>query len=80
MYFKTLPECCILRHFVVIWFVAISYSTQTTASFGDQDISKCLTNLFLVVERTNKISLASFSDLQCHAHDQSCCLSGVVFK
>ena len=37
-------------------------------------------NLFLVVERTNRISLASFSDLQCHAHDQSCCLSGVVFN
>ena len=24
--------------------------------------------------------MASFIDLQCHAHDQSCCLSGVVFK
>ena len=41
------------------------------------DISKCLT---LVVEQTNRISLASFSDLQCHARDQLCCLSGVVFK
>ena len=39
-----------------------------------------MSNLFLVVERTNRISLASFSDLQCHACDQSCCLSGVVFK
>ena len=37
-------------------------------------------NLFLVVEQTNRISLASFSDLQCHARDQSYCLSGVVFK
>ena len=46
----------------------------------DKDISKCLTNLFLVVEQTNRISLASFSDLQCHARDQSCCLSGVEFK
>ena len=26
------------------------YSTQTTAIFGDQDISKCLYNLFLVIE------------------------------
>ena len=43
--------------------------TQTAAIFGDQDISRCLTNLFLVVERTNRISLASFSDLQSHAHD-----------
>ena len=49
-------------------------------TFGDQDISKCLTNLFLVIERTNRISLASSSDLQCHAHDQTCCLSGVMFK
>ena len=48
--------------------------------FGDKDISKYLTNLFLVVEQTNRISLASFSDLQRHARDQSCCLSGVVFK
>ena len=48
--------------------------------FGDKDISMCLTNLFLVAERTNRISLASFSDLQCHARDQSCCLSVVVFK
>ena len=49
------------------------------AIFGDKDISKRLTILFLVVEQTNRISLASFSNLQCHARDQSCCLSGVVF-
>ena len=55
-------------------------STQTAAIFGDQDICKCLINLFLVVERTNRISLAGFSDLKCHTRDQSCCLSGVVFK
>ena len=36
-------------------------STQTAAIFGDQDISKCSNNLFLVVERANRISLASFS-------------------
>ena len=59
-----------------VWLGAIFSSTQTAAIFGDKDISKCLTILFLVIER---ISLASFSDLQCHAHDQSCCLSGVVF-
>ena len=47
--------------------------------FSDQDINKCLTNLFLVVEQTNRISLASFSDLQSHACDQLCCLGG-VFK
>ena len=63
-----------------IWLGAIFSSTQTAAIFGDKDISKCLTNLFLVVEGTNRISLASFSDLQCHACDQSCCLSGAVFK
>ena len=43
-------------------------------------ISKYLYNLFLAVERTRRISLASFSDLQCHVRDQSCCLSGVVIK
>ena len=48
--------------------------------FGDHDISKCLYNLLLVVEHTNRISLASFSNLQCYAHDQSCRLSRVVFK
>ena len=30
----------------------------------DQMISKCLYNLFLAVERTCRISLAGFSDLQ----------------
>ena len=70
----------VILYFLVIWLGAIFSSTQTTTIFGDQDISKCLTNLFLVVERTNRISLAGFSDLQYHACDQSCCLSGVVFK
>ena len=53
-------------------------SSQTAAIFGDKDVSKCLTILFLVVERTNRISLASFSDLQCHARDQSCFKSFVI--
>ena len=69
-----------LLYFLVVWLRAIFSSTQTAAIFGDQDISKCLNNLFLVVEQANRISLASFSDLQCHACDQSCCLSGVMFK
>ena len=60
-----------MLYFLVIWFGAIFSSTQTTVIFSDQDISKCLNNLFLVVEQTNRISLASFSDLQCHAEDQS---------
>ena len=33
-----------------IWPGAIFSSTQTAAIFGDKDISKCLTNLFLVIE------------------------------
>ena len=89
---KTPPECCIFHthkhrqcltvilYFLVVWLGAIFSSTQTAATFSDQDISKCLTSLFLAIEQTNRISLASFSDLQCHAHDQSCCLSGVLFK
>ena len=48
--------------------------------FGDEDIRKCSYSLFLVIERTNWISLVSFSDLQCHGCDQSCCLSEAVFK
>ena len=62
------------------WLGAIFSSTQTAGIFGDKDISKCSYNLFLVVEQTNRIGLASFSDLQCYARDQSCCLSGVMFK
>ena len=89
---KTPPECCsfcthkqggalsVILYFLVVWLGVIFSSTQTAASFGDQDISKCSYNLFLVVQRTNRISLASFSDLQCDTRDQSCCLSGVVFK
>ena len=67
----------VILYFLVVWLGANFSSTQTAAIFSDQDISKCLTNLFLVVDRTNRISLASFSDLQCHARDQLCCLSGV---
>ena len=39
-----------ILYFLVVWLRAIFSSTQTAAVFGDQDISKCLTNLFLVVE------------------------------
>ena len=48
----------ITLYFLVIWFGAIFSSTQTTAIFGDQDISKCIYNLFLAIEQTNWISLA----------------------
>ena len=54
----------VILYFLVIWLGAIYFSTQTAAIFGDQDISKCLYNLFLVIERTNRNNLASFSDLQ----------------
>ena len=36
--------------------------------FGDQTISKCPCNLFLVIEPIGTV-VAYFSDLQCHAHD-----------
>ena len=93
---NTPPECCIfctheqggalsvILYFLVIWLKVIFFSTQTAMIFSDQDISKCLTNLFLVVERTNRISLASFCNLQCHARDQSClaesCLKSFVIR
>ena len=54
---------CYIVHPGRIWLGAIFSSTQTAAIFGDKDISKCLTNLFLVIEQTDRISLASFSDL-----------------
>ena len=49
----------VILYFLVIWLGAIFSSTQTTAMFGDQDISKSLYNLFLLMEQTNRISLAS---------------------
>ena len=46
----------VILYFLVIWLGVIFSSTQTAVIVGDQDISKCLYNLFLVVERTNRIS------------------------
>ena len=40
----------VILDFLVVWLRAIFSSTQTAAIFGDQDISKYLTNLFLVIE------------------------------
>ena len=47
-----------ILYFLVVWLGEIFYSSQATANFGDQDISKCLNNLFLIVEQTDRISLA----------------------
>ena len=90
---ETPPEYCVFCTHkqggalsVVLYFLVtsgwerFSLVLKTAAIFGDKDISKCSYNLFLVVEQTNRISLASFSDLQCNSHDQLCCLSGVMFK
>ena len=62
----------VILYFLVVWLGAIFSSHQIAVIFGDENISKCSYNLFLVVERTNWTSLNSFTDLQC--------LSGVVFK
>ena len=40
----------VILYFLVVWLGVIFFSTQTATIFGDQDISKCLYNLFLVVE------------------------------
>ena len=48
-------------------------------TFGNQAISECSCNTFLVVEQAGRTSLVSFSDLQCHTCNQSCCLNGIVF-
>ena len=39
----------------------ICSSTQIAAIFGDQDISKCLYNTFLVIEQTNRLVLAIYN-------------------
>ena len=40
----------VILYFLVIWLGAIFSSTQTAATCGDQGISKCLTDPFLVVD------------------------------
>ena len=40
----------VILYLLVVWLGEIFFSTQTAAIFNDQDISKCLYNLFLVVE------------------------------
>ena len=52
----------VILYFLVVWLRTIFSSSQTAATFGDQDISKSLTSLFLVVEQTNRISLVSSSN------------------
>ena len=49
----------VILYFLVIWLGAIFSSTQNAVIFGDQGISKCSYNLFLVVERTNEAAKAS---------------------
>ena len=46
----------VILYFLIIWLRVILSSTQTAAIFGDQDINKCVYNLSLVVEQTNRIS------------------------
>ena len=47
-----------ILYFLVVWLGEIFSSTQITVIFGDPDINKCLYNIFLVIEQTNRISLA----------------------
>ena len=66
------PECCIFTHkniggtwsvilyFILVLLGAFILSAWTTSIF--QTISKCSYNLYLVVEKTGKISLGNFSD------------------
>ena len=43
-----------ILYFLVVCLEEIFCRTQTAANFGNQDISKCLNNLLLAVEQTNK--------------------------
>ena len=72
----------VILYFLVILLGVIFSSAQTAAIFSYQDYSECLDSIFLVVEQTDRISLASFSDLQCDARDQSCesCLNSFVIR
>ena len=65
----------VVFYFLVFLLGAFTLLSQTASIFGDL---VCLCNLFLVIEPTGRVSLASSSDLQCHAHDQSCCLSVLI--
>ena len=69
-----------------IWSFEIFFcsSSQAAANFGDQDISKCLNNLFLVVEQADRISLAVLVNYNVahvinHAGSESY-LKGVVIR
>jgi len=41
---------CDILHFLVVWLGEIFCGSEAAANFSDQDISKCLHSLFLVVE------------------------------
>ena len=51
----------VLLYFLVVLLGAIFLSTQIASVFGDQTISKLSYNLFVVVDRFSRVSLASFS-------------------
>jgi len=71
IWYIVLPGCLRLRE--------IFCSARTTVNFGEQDISKCLNNLFLVLEQTNRVSFASFSNYNV-THMINCAVGGIVFK
>ena len=73
-----------ILYFLVVWLREIFCCSSVAAYFGDQDISKCLNNLFLVVKRTYRISLAvlvnySIAHVINHARSESY-LKGVVIR
>jgi len=65
-----------ILYFLVVWLREVFCSARIAVNFGEHDISKCLNNLFIVLEQTNRISFANFSYLQCYA----CAVGGIVFK
>ena len=68
-----------ILYFLVVWLREIFYSAQTAASFVEHDISKCLNNLFLVLEQTNRVSFASFIDYIV-THMINHAVGGIVFE
>ena len=73
-----------ILYFLVIWLREIFCSIQVAVNFSDQDISKCSNSPFLVLERTDRISLAILVNYSvAHVINRACSesyLKGVVIR
>ena len=63
----------VILYFLVVWLGLVPKLLRFS-------VIRISVSVYTMYERTNRISEASFSDLQCHSRDQSCCLSGVMLN